>query len=147
MSVSSSGRATVFMRLYNQEIEMKYEMPALTDEQRKYLIEFSEQVLPGWTEEGEYASLIKIALAALTAEPVYFEIAGQLFPTRDDALRPGYRGTPEPLYEEPPVPALKLPDDVSESDAPESLGEYGATVWQWATNAAYAEVKRLNGFN
>ncbi|CNI16947.1 Uncharacterised protein [Yersinia similis] len=42
----------------------------------------------------------RVALSALTAEPVYWEIAGNLFTTREDALKPGFRGTPEPLYEE-----------------------------------------------
>lgn len=45
-------------------------------------------------------SSYRVALSALTAEPVYWEIAGVLFSTREDALKPGFRGTPEPLYEE-----------------------------------------------
>ncbi|HHG9959533.1 TPA: hypothetical protein ACPZLH_000651 [Yersinia enterocolitica] len=45
-------------------------------------------------------SSYQVALSALTAEPVYWEIAGVLFTTQEDALKPGFRGTPEPLYEE-----------------------------------------------
>lgn len=55
-------------------------------------------------------ALARIALAAKTAEPVYWEIAGNLFTTKEDALKPGYRGTPEPLYEEPVLNSPELPD-------------------------------------
>lgn len=33
--------------------------------------------------------------------PSCWEIAGQLFTTKEEALKPGYRGTPEPLYDGP----------------------------------------------
>ncbi|MEQ9887627.1 hypothetical protein ABRP55_13860 [Pectobacterium zantedeschiae] len=36
-------------------------------------------------------------------KPVVWEIAGQLFSSKEEALKPGYRGTPEPLYDEPPL--------------------------------------------
>lgn len=45
-------------------------------------------------------SSYRVALSALTAEPLYWEIAGFLFSTRENALKLGFRGTPEPLYEE-----------------------------------------------
>lgn len=61
-----------------------------------------------WQNDATPENVLKLveALSAKQAEPVYWEIAGHLFTTKEDALKPGYRGTPEPLYEEPPSPQL-----------------------------------------
>lgn len=59
-----------------------------------------------WQDDATPENVLRLveALSAKQAEPVYWEIAGHLFTTKEDALKPGYRGTPEPLYEEPPSP-------------------------------------------
>lgn len=49
---------------------MQYEMPALTEEQREQLIEFIKGEQEMWTMEGHYSTVLRIALAAIAAEPV-----------------------------------------------------------------------------
>lgn len=42
-----------------------------------------------------------LALRKAFSVPVYWEIAGQIFATEEEALSYGYRGKPEPLYSKP----------------------------------------------
>jgi hypothetical protein len=58
--------------------------------------------------------------ALLKPEPCYWEIAGQLFSTKEEALKPGYIGTPEPLWDD------SVFDYLSQRDA--LAGEVIATV-------------------
>lgn len=51
----------------------------------------------------EQAQMAKelLALRMAFSMPVYWEIAGQIFATEEEALSYGYRGKPEPLYSKP----------------------------------------------
>ena len=49
---------------------MQYEMPVLTEEQKEQLIEFIRGEQEVWSLEGHYSTVLRIALAALSAEPV-----------------------------------------------------------------------------
>lgn len=42
-----------------------------------------------------------LALRKAFSVPDYWEIAGQIFATEEEALSYGYRGKPEPLYSKP----------------------------------------------
>lgn len=42
-----------------------------------------------------------LALRKAFSVPDYWEIAGQIFTTEEEALSYGYRGKPEPLYSKP----------------------------------------------
>lgn len=148
---------------------VKYEMPALTDEQResqiKYLIGAIDAIDPdcaqGWTINAQYRLPFQIALAALTAETFAYGISdpdggayfseccidsdGAVISDEVCALNDGETDVPDGykvvrLYTAPPVPALKLPDEADSSD--------GNDVTAWVDegwNNCLAEVKRLNG--
>ncbi|MEB5837071.1 hypothetical protein MXF26_12495 [Pantoea dispersa] len=51
----------------------------------------------------EQAQMAKelLALRKAFSVPDYWEIAGQIFATEEEALSYGYRGKPEPLYSKP----------------------------------------------
>ncbi|WP_241601976.1 hypothetical protein [Rosenbergiella nectarea] len=92
-------------------------MIALTQEKREELTAFInasiEQRCTVYTleKQRELETLRDhIALASLTAVPFGWEIAGNIFPTLEEALNPGYIGTPDPIYDEPPVPEIKFPE-------------------------------------
>ncbi len=53
----------------------------------------------------EIAAMAKelLALRKAFSVPDYWEIAGQIFATEEEALSYGYRGKPEPLYIKPEV--------------------------------------------
>lgn len=136
----------------------KYEMPALTDEQRKALLsrvaEFKER--RSWSSDGleslsdeDSELLMRIALATLTAEPVGYvsnvsrEIAndgrmGYISNHMVAGLEGGY------VYAAPPVPALKLPDDVPDllNLSIDQQTEFNTGFWY-----GVEKVKRLNGIN
>ncbi|SPZ52627.1 Uncharacterised protein [Serratia quinivorans] len=69
------------------------------------------EITLGETDELDPDNNAAKAILDLTAEllryreaaenPSCWEIAGQLFTTKEDALKPGYIGTPEPLYDGP----------------------------------------------
>lgn len=87
----------------------------------------------------------KDSLASLTAVPFGWQIAGNIFPTLEEALKPGYIGTPEPIYDEPPVPEIKLPDQRRDYGKWESVDiEWRGMCDGW--NSCLAEIKRLNGW-
>lgn len=52
---------------------------------------------------GEAEAMAKelLALRKAFSVPDYWEIAGQIFATEEEALSYGYRGKPEPLYSKP----------------------------------------------
>lgn len=95
-------------------------MQAYTEEQKVALIEHAkvwiadaeaarDEIPFGFDEDTEKEfSLIKIALASLTAEPVAYEVKGLLCHTLEEAEI--YVGEPEPLYAAPPAPAIRLHD-------------------------------------
>jgi len=117
-------------------------MKPITEERQQELIEYIKSVLSAHIQRGgdsDEEDVFKIALASLTAEPVVWEIAGCIFSTEAEALKPGFRGTPEPLYEYPPIPVINFPNP---HDIPDGydLDSCMATV-QWYQS----EVKRLNG--
>lgn len=142
-------------------------MMQLTEEQRNALIEHAkvwiadadaarDEIPFGFDEDTEKEfSLIKIALAALTAEPVEYRVM------REDAGIAGHCATLEdaqatvknwnenwkiqPLYTAPPVPALRLPDEDAAKDMLKCM--YSGRALSSATEAIkwYAgEVKHLN---
>lgn len=80
----------------------------------------------------------EIALASLTAIPFGWEIAGNIFPTLEEALKPGYIGTPEPIYDKPPVSEIKFPN---RNEIPDwVMDDDDFCTWY------EAETKRLNGW-
>ncbi|PHI31072.1 DUF551 domain-containing protein [Budvicia aquatica] len=52
-------------------------------------------------EEGVFIAREVLEYREAEGNPVYWEIAGCLFSTKEEALKPGFIGTPEPLYESP----------------------------------------------
>lgn len=128
-------------------MEAKNEMPALTDEQRKELIEFAQNEFHYWNDGGPYQQLIQIALASLEANPEELPSIFDSFKAETDWQKGFLAGQKEylddlaeigPLYSAPPVPALKLPAEIKlHGDMDE------VAVYHW--NAAIAEVKKLNG--
>ncbi|MDI9276200.1 hypothetical protein QMZ65_03140 [Pantoea sp. EABMAA-21] len=102
-------------------------MPVLTEDRRRSLIEWAE----GYIEAAErsvennpldvsakaYLELLQISYAALTTEPVAFKCREQLLENMTQAV--AYVADTaikiEPLYTAPPLPALKLPDDLRDA--------------------------------
>ncbi|WP_241606862.1 hypothetical protein [Rosenbergiella epipactidis] len=130
-------------------------MIALTQEKREELIKYYGTLID-WSDDRLSSDLsdfdrgaiessklmTEIALASLTAEPFGWEIAGSIFPTLGEALKPGYRGTPEPIYDEPPVPEIKLPEPIPAMGMDSEYDTGHNDGW----NECLAEVKRLNGW-
>lgn len=103
-------------------MKQKYEMPAVTEEQRQELIELCEAVLAGHVQYGGDSNeedIYKIALAALTAHPVTYAIQDEQerkegymteFSTSglEGYVSPEKYGLTElALYTAPPAPVLK----------------------------------------
>ncbi|EHZ8490226.1 hypothetical protein K6R69_004701 [Salmonella enterica] len=63
---------------------------------------FVKSPLENGLTRGEQMELARIALAALEAEPVAWEVGGIFCHTKEEASI--YVGEPEPLYEAPPAP-------------------------------------------
>lgn len=57
---------------------MRYEMPVLTEEQKEQLIEFIKGEQESWSLEGHYSTMLRIALAALSAEGRSLQMEGWL---------------------------------------------------------------------
>ncbi|WP_241608918.1 hypothetical protein [Rosenbergiella australiborealis] len=119
-------------------------MIALTQEKREELANYARarlasHVLHGGCSDEE--EIFKIALAAITAVPFGWEIAGNIFPTLEEALKPGYIGTPEPIYDEPPVSGIKLPELIPSMGQDSEYDSGHNDGW----NNCLAEIKRLNG--
>ena len=128
-------------------------MKPITEEQRQELIEFilaAQDSMSGndpvnterFDTEKLTGDVFEIALASLTAEPMYWEISGCIFSTEAEALKPGFRGTPEPIYEHPPVTVIKFPgisELIHAGDAMPAVRDL--KVWE----LALSEIKRLNG--
>lgn len=122
-------------------MKQKYEMPAVTEEQRQELIELCEAVLAGHVQYGGDSNeedIYKIALAALTAEKRLTVSVVQ----KNERLKgfnfEGYDSLPageHEFYTAPPAPVFRLPDEADTSHLP-----FAAMAW----NACLAEVKRLN---
>lgn len=93
-------------------------------------------------DESMELSAYKDSLASLAAVPFGWEIAGNIFPTLEEALKPGYVGTPEPIYDEPPVPEIKLPEPIPSMGQDSEYDTGHNDGW----NECLAEVKRLNGW-
>ncbi len=112
-------------------------MKPITEEQRQTLINRIRNIkITGKANRFEISEIAEIALASLTAEPMYWEIAGCIFSTEAEALKPGFRGTPEPLYEHPPVTVIKFPEY-------QKLLTHQAAKSRW--NQCIDEIKRING--
>lgn len=54
-----------------------------------------------WYSESQAMAKELLALRMAFIVPVYWEIAGRIFATEEEALSCGYRGKPEPLYSKP----------------------------------------------
>lgn len=54
-----------------------------------------------WYSESQAMAKELLALRKAFSVPDYWEIAGQIFATEEEALSYGYRGKPEPLYSKP----------------------------------------------
>lgn len=127
---------------------MKYEMPALNDEQRNIQIERCRAIIDMAARKiiNEYdeADVInaQIALAALTVEPNAYKWEGKKTgKTCFDGIKP-LAVTSYPLYTAPPVPVLKLPGITELINISEYLPAVrDVTLW----DACISEVKRLNG--
>lgn len=148
---------------------MKYEMPALTDEQREQLIKFGESVLEQFESDNykftNHEFLVRIALASMTAEPIHEACYRTYYPdTEDESHRPhsesgelcarriagelgGYVekvihiADGENAYTAPPVPALKLPEG-----KPDWESEDGQDIDYMEPSDVYAMGKD-DGFN
>ncbi|WP_241626821.1 hypothetical protein [Rosenbergiella epipactidis] len=127
-------------------------MIALTQEKREELIACANEIKKMATSTHGYQvgndafgsnalMLMDVALASLTAVPFGWEIAGNIFPNLEEALKPGYIGAPEPIYDEPPLPEVKLPEM---KGYVESHTQYSEGVVD-GYNRCLAEIKRLNG--
>lgn len=74
-------------------------------------------------QDDEGKEMARALLAVMDAKPTCWEIAGQIFSTEEEALKPGYVGRPEPLYETPPLPSA--PDGwIKCSDRMPDYGRY-----------------------
>lgn len=85
---------------------MQYEMPALSEEQKEKLIEFIRGEQEMWTVEGDYSTVLRIALASLTAEPVGYTVVTGAGNTLFRKHRPRLRVTneaPVEVYAAPPI--------------------------------------------
>lgn len=134
--------------------------PAMTEERRQELTQHAteeirlktehiarlEKHMPGQFNTSRYQMDVltaKIALAALTAEPVAYTYAEELETLRKgsfaDMFTPheAYKADPlwMPLFTAPTAPVLRLPDEAETTNLP-----FAAMGW----NACLAEVKRLN---
>lgn len=98
----------------------------LTTERLKQLAGFKGA--PAWGEEERSmaAELLRYREAAET--PSCWEIAGQLFTTKEEALKTGYRGTPEPLYDGPVLTDDREAQPVASREHFESLCNQ---FWNW----------------
>lgn len=98
----------------------------LTTERLKQLAGFKGA--PAWGEEERSmaAELLRYREAAET--PSCWEIAGQLFTTKEEALKPGYRGAPEPLYDVPVLTDDREAQPVASREHFESLCNQ---FWNW----------------
>lgn len=130
-------------------------MIALTQEKREELIESAKNIIAhdDWLWErfsdihasSDTVYLIKIALASLTAKPVAYLSKNDVYSSENHILA---RNSPIhactlPVYDEPPVPEIKLPEEVEIS----SLVSPACDKWHQADgwNMCLAEIKRLNG--
>jgi hypothetical protein len=129
-------------------------MPVLTDEQREKLQRHLAKVLgrhEAFTPIGEYSEchrlVHEIALALLEDKPKAFLIheksrASWLSFQNAKAFNPAdveeNEIWQEPLYTSPPVPALKMPDEIRLHG---DMDEIYVSAW----NACLSETKRLNG--
>ncbi|MDH2121919.1 hypothetical protein N5J75_01675 [Pantoea brenneri] len=127
-------------------MEIKYEMPVVTESQKETLIAYCISRIEQSAEYSRVGLALRVALAALTAEPIehltwhegcrapddceiYTAVAkkGGMSDDGSDAF---------PVYMVPPVPEIKLPAEADSSNLP-----FAAMSW----NACLDEVKRLNG--
>lgn len=96
----------------------------ITTISRERLEQLSSYKYVGSVLGHEIGDMARALLAVMDAKPTCWEIAGQIFSTEEEALKPGYVGRPEPLYETPPAP--RAPDGwINCSDR---LPENGETV-------------------
>jgi len=117
-------------------------MPVLTDEQRQELIDEIDYNRKNCFLSSKTELLMQIAEAALTA-PAVADVVSWNHPNeertcsvdlRDFHLQPGK------LYAAPPVPTLKLPDELLWSYH-DNISQAECESW----NNCIAETKRLNG--
>lgn len=115
-------------------------MKPITEELRQSLIEYGKLFNSGGTK-GKTGLLIEIALASLTANEVGYVAAGETSIPSVEYCAPVVAG--DCLYTDPPVPVIKLPDEIlpmgqdSEYDSGHEEG--------WSD--CLAEIKRLNGLS
>ncbi|MDI9276224.1 hypothetical protein QMZ65_03260 [Pantoea sp. EABMAA-21] len=57
----------------------------------------------GFVQHGDSKEMARelLALRKAFSEPDCWEIAGNIFSTEEEALKPGFRGKPEPLFSKP----------------------------------------------
>ncbi len=148
-------------------------MMQFTEEQKVALIEFNRAIITqhesyavpesSWPDEVRLlVSSARIALAALTAEPVAYIIQdasdravngkGRLSWHSAGAYSPEdineYEVSSEPLYTTPPAPALRLPDEWTLADAEKFISDMTPPTEEeaalFARNGLLDEIERLN---
>lgn len=140
-------------------------MIQFTEEQRKALIERCKMISTWREKYGDYANvmlpaveakeLAEISLAALTAEPVAFDIQDSDARSRGETgfLRrfaniskediAEYEINITPLYTDPPVAALRLPDEVIEKIIPSINPEGLDEEIHYIEHAIYLDRERI----
>lgn len=84
-----------------------YTMPVLSEQERDKLTDYCKYRISELAEYSLQAKCLKIALAALTAEPVAFGYEDGLFECGGKISSTATRHYVNPLYAAPPVPVIK----------------------------------------
>lgn len=122
-------------------------MKPITEQERQDLIAYARIEISRWvniSDKRYMSDLMEIALASLTAEPVGVieKEIGSFYKRHYDKSRT------EAVYTYPPVPVIKLPDEMMKQATGwfvNSSGENCATIEGRTWNKCIAEFKRLNG--
>lgn len=126
-------------------------MKPITEQEKQELIKHCKRVMNESSPDGLEYPMAEIALASLTATPVGWKFTnktnGVTWVSHEDDRGLGY--TDVPVYTAPPVPVVKLPDEISFSGwgggcnyNPEDAD---GVMIGW--NNCLAEIKRLNNIN
>lgn len=79
---------------------MRYEMPALTEEQKEQLAEFIEGEQDAWPLDGHYSTVLRIAMAALANQSGSVPDGWQLVPVEptEDMVVSGFESEPDDVF-------------------------------------------------